>query len=182
MARLYLVRHGQAAAGYGADRDPGLSDLGRTHADDLIAAMSGVGPIPIVSSPLRRCQETAAPLAKAWGVEVSIDPVVAEVASPTDDLTERAEWLRRAMATTWSELEPAPVAWRQRLLEHLHSFEQDSVLVTHFVVINAVIGAARADDRVMVASVGYTSVTVVDAANGELKLVSEGEQAASEVL
>src|SRR5438874_9092224 len=33
--RLILVRHGEAAAGWGADRDPGLSDRSEEHTSEL---------------------------------------------------------------------------------------------------------------------------------------------------
>ena len=66
MPRLILVRHGRAAAGWGADLDPGLDELGRTQAENVAKVLAPQGPLPIVTSPLRRCQETAAPLAALW--------------------------------------------------------------------------------------------------------------------
>lgn len=185
MARLYLIRHGQAAAGYGSDRDPGLSDDGRSQAEAVVPTLTellGGQVLPIRSSPLRRCQQTAAPLAAHWGVPVEVDPLIAEVAAPSDDLAERSIWLRKALAGTWSELEPQPVAWRARLLDHLRSATDDAVLFTHFVVVNAVIGAARGEDSVMVEPVTYTSVTVVDVTDGVLHLVRAGSIAETEVL
>ena len=38
MATVQLVRHGKAAAGFGAHPDPGLDDLGR-HQAQAVAAM-----------------------------------------------------------------------------------------------------------------------------------------------
>lgn len=185
MARLYLVRHGEAAAGYGHDRDPGLSERGRAQAEALVATFEdllGGASLPIRTSPLRRCQETAMPLATAWGVEPVVDPLVAEVAAPTSDLAQRSQWLRRALASTWSELEPEPVAWRARLLDHLRAIPEDSVVVTHFVVINAAIGAARGDNSVMVEPVANTSITVLEGGPEGLHLVESGAVGESEVL
>src|SRR5690606_23321457 len=108
MARLHLVRHGHAAAGFAAERDPGLDDLGHAQAVQVAAALATKGPLPILVSPLLRCRETAAPLEALWGTTAVVEPDVAEVVAPTDDLTERGAWLRRAMATTWAELEPEP--------------------------------------------------------------------------
>ena len=56
MATLYLVRHGQAAASWGEDPDPGLNALGHGQAARMAAAL---GPMPIMISPLRRTRETA---------------------------------------------------------------------------------------------------------------------------
>jgi broad specificity phosphatase PhoE len=182
MARLHLVRHGHSAAAYDADRDPGLDDLGHAQAVQVAASLATRGPLPILVSPLLRCRQTAAPLEALWGVEAVVEPDVAEVASPTDDLAERGQWLRRAMATTWSELEPAPRAWRERLLSSLSRVTTDTVVVTHFIAINAVIGAATDDDRVLVARLDTGSCTVVENGPDGFVVAATGSTADTEVL
>lgn len=182
MTRLHLVRHGKAAASFDSDRDPGLDDTGRSEAAALVERLAPVGPLPIRVSPLLRCRETAAPLEAAWGTTALVDPAIAEVVAPTDDLAERAEWLRGAMQGTWADVEPEPRRWRQELLAAVRSIDHDAVLVTHFVVINAVIGAATDDDRVLIERVANGSVTVVDALDGALHLVAGGTVGDSEVL
>jgi len=59
MAKLYLVRHGQAAASWGEDPDPSLNALGHGQAARMAAALAALGPMPIMISPLRRTRETA---------------------------------------------------------------------------------------------------------------------------
>ena len=59
MATLYLVRHGQAAASWGEEPDPGLNALGHGQAARMAAALAALGPMPIMISPLRRTRETA---------------------------------------------------------------------------------------------------------------------------
>ncbi|QGG94817.1 histidine phosphatase family protein [Actinomarinicola tropica] len=182
MPRLHLVRHGAAAAGYSEDPDPGLDDMGRVQAVQVAAALATKGPLPILVSPLRRCRETAAPLEALWGATATVEAGVAEVAAPTDDLAERGAWLRRAMAGTWDELEDAPRAWRTRLLDTLAAVGTDTVVVTHFIAINAVLGAASADDRVLVARLDNGSITTVDAGPDGFEVVSAGPIADTEVL
>lgn len=182
MARIHLVRHGHAAARFDADRDPGLDDMGRVHAVQVAADLATKGPLPILVSPLRRCRETAEPLEALWSTTAEVDEAVAEVASPTDDLAERGVWLRRAMAGTWSELEEEPRRWRARLLDRLLAVSDDTVVVTHFIAINAVLGAANGDDRVVQASVGYGSCTVVETDGEGFDVVATGGEAPSEVL
>ncbi|MGY6502228.1 MAG: histidine phosphatase family protein [Acidimicrobiales bacterium] len=183
MARLHLVRHGRASAGFDTDRDPGLDDTGRAEAAALVDRLGPVGPLPVRVSPLRRCRETAAPLEAAWGVVAEVDPAIAEVVAPTDDLAGRAEWLRRAMQGRWADVEERPRRWRDDLLTAVASMRSDAVLVTHFVVINAVIGAATGDDRVLVERVANGSATVIDVDDqGALHLVAGGAVGESEVL
>ena len=76
MARITMVRHGQAAAGFGEDHDPGLSPLGRQQAAAAADAVESLGPLPILCSPLRRCRETAQALADRWGVTPTVDAAV----------------------------------------------------------------------------------------------------------
>lgn len=182
MARLHLVRHGRAAAGYGDDHDPGLSEEGHGQAETVAEALAQLGPLPILTSPLRRCRETAAPLAARWSTTPTIEPAIAEVAAPIADLSGRSEWLRVAMASTWSELEDEPRRWRETLVDRLLGIDTDAVLFTHFVAVNAVIGWATGDDRVMIDPVTYCSVTVVEQHDGGLRLVESGAIGHSEVL
>ena len=69
MTTLLLVRHGHtdAAGKRLTGRAPGvhLNELGRRQAERLVERLDGVRIDTIVSSPLERCRETAAPLAKA---------------------------------------------------------------------------------------------------------------------
>ncbi|MDP9464079.1 MAG: histidine phosphatase family protein, partial [Actinomycetota bacterium] len=68
MTRLYLVRHGRAAAGWNTDPDPRLDALGLDQATSVARRLAPLGPLPILSSPLLRCRQTAAPLAEIWQV------------------------------------------------------------------------------------------------------------------
>ena len=172
MSRVYLVRHGQAAAGWHEDPDPGLSDAGRAQAEAVAVELAALGPLPIVTSPLRRAQETAAPLAAAWGVTPTIDPAVSEIPSPTDDLAERGQWLMHLFATPWEDWPDQLQAWRAGIRETLAAFTADTVVFTHFVLI-----AQAAGDPAF--HPDYCSVTVVDSAGA---VISRGGQRQTRVL
>src|SRR3990167_4072882 len=105
MPTIYMFRHGEAAAGWDADTDPGLSEKGHAQAEAVAREIkSRVGrKLPILSSPLRRCRETATPLSKVWDCEPVIETRVAEVPSPVEELEARGIWLRRLMAGTWAD-------------------------------------------------------------------------------
>lgn len=183
MARLHLVRHGRAAAGWNVDPDPALDELGRRQANDVAAALRAFGPLPVLSSPLRRCQETSRPLATAWGVDVVVEPRVAEIPSPEGHTLEtRIDWLRTAMAGTWSQVVasdgPRYADYRTKLLESLSSLSGDAVVFSHFIAINVVIGAASDDDRMVIASLDNCSVTtVVTDSHGGFTIESIGREA-----
>ena len=119
MATVQLVRHGKAAAGFGAHPDPGLDDLGR-HQAQAVAAMLDAQHSQrpeLLSSPMARAFETARALADIWQVPIDVEPRVAEIPSPTQDLEARATWLSQAMAGNWSALDASVQQWRQELAD-----------------------------------------------------------------
>jgi broad specificity phosphatase PhoE len=178
VTRLHLVRHGRAAAGWDDDPDPPLDDLGRSQAAALADALAPHGPLALVTSPLARCRETAAPLAARWGVMPVVEPLVAEIPSPEGvPMGERVPWLRRAMQGTWADLGGRYTAYRDAVLGRLAACDDDTVVVSHFVAINAVIGACLGDDRLVIRSLDNVSRTVVDVDGGRFALVEGGREA-----
>ena len=72
---------------------------------------------------------------------------------------------------------PRYTTFRDTVLATVAALEQDTVVVSHFVAINAVIGAALGDDRLVIASLDNASVTVVDVADGRFVLAERGREA-----
>src|SRR5580698_1046835 len=110
MSRIYLIRHARPSAKWGGDEDdPGLDEVGggqvEAAARALLALPAEVRPTRVVSSPLRRCRETAQPFADAIGVEVEIDALVGEIPTPkARSAEERGPWLRKAFTGRWAEI------------------------------------------------------------------------------
>ena len=183
MPRVYMVRHGRAAAGWNVDPDPGLDELGRSQALAAAAELVPRGPMDVVTSPLLRCQQTAFPTAAAWDVEARIEPRVGEIPSPEGyTLENRVEWLREAMAGTWTEVASRSgahyAAYRDEIARAVSSLRSDTVVFSHFIAINAVIGHATGDDRVVIASLDNCSITVLDVGpDGSIALVETGGEA-----
>ena len=184
--RVHLVRHGRAAAGWDTDPDPGLDDLGREQAAATASRLAGLTTTGIdhdvVSSPLRRCRETAGFLLEHWGRPVDrLDVVeaVREIPSPAGiPMTERVEWLRRAMAGSWADLGSPYTDFREGVLDFVRTRTRPVVVFSHFIAINAVIGACLGDDRLVIDSLDNASVTVVEVTSGgDLHLVERGRQA-----
>lgn len=175
MPRLYLVRHGRASAGYGDDPDPGLDDVGRRQAEAMADRLAPIGPVPMLTSPLQRTRQTAAALERRWNTMAVVDTAVAEIPAPSDDLAERRVWIQQALRSTWTELGPRYTSWRTMVTDLFLRIHEDTVVVTHFVAINAAIGVATGDDRVLCAPVGNASVTIVDHDRHTLSVVEVGE-------
>lgn len=184
---MYLVRHGRAEAGWDTAQDPGLDAVGREQATSMADRLAPLGPLPLITSPLQRCQQTADVLASRWSTAPRIEQGVAEVPSPPGvEMSARVEWLRRAMAGTWEQLGELYTEFRDGVVDTVvaaAAAEVDTVVVSHFVAINAVIGAALGDDRVVLHSLDNCSVTIVeisppdDSRSQTIRLVEAGREA-----
>lgn len=84
---VYLVRHAQAGsrAGFALDDDRlrPLTTEGRHQAAELAGLLAELGVTSVLSSPYRRCVQTAAPLAALLGVPVAEHHALEE--GPHDD-------------------------------------------------------------------------------------------------
>ena len=108
-----------------------------------------------------------------------INSSVSEIPSPLGAaMGERTVWLRAAMSGTWAALGPRYTDFRDRLVNYLRGIETDAVVFSHFIAINAVIGAALGDDRLVIRSLDNCSVTIVDVGeDGVLSFVEGGREA-----
>lgn len=109
MTVLLLIRHAHTdTAGKrltGWQRGVHLNDRGRAEAVDLSERLDGVPIAAIYSSPLERCRETAAPIARALGIATSIRRSLIEV--------DYGDWTGRSIAVLrrtklWSVVQHAP--------------------------------------------------------------------------
>lgn len=186
MIRVHLIRHGRAAAGWDTDPDPGLDDVGREQAGATARVLAGVSEggdgIDVVSSPLRRCRETANFLLGEWGrpdESLTVVEAVREIPSPAGiPMSERVEWLRKAMAGSWLDLGSPFIEFRDGVIDYVRTRRRPTMVFSHFIAINAVIGACTGDDRLVIDSLDNASVTVVEVdEHGGVKLVERGREA-----
>ena len=174
MTRLLLVRHAAPAGTWGEDDDPGLTDVGRRQAAELVSGAGEHWPGALVSSPMRRAQETAAPLGRHLGVQVRVEPRFGEVRTPPEVSATRGAWLRDLLGRRWGDADPSTREWRAEVIGALRSLPEDTVVFTHFVAINVAVGVATADDRVGCCTPGHVAVTELALVDGELTLVRVG--------
>jgi broad specificity phosphatase PhoE len=190
MQKLYLIRHAHPAASWGEAADPALDAAGQEQAEAAARTVAKMlGRVPIYTSPLRRCRETARPLEQLWRRSADVFEPVAELPSPPLDLRARQQWLAQAMQGTWRELSdlapggsPDFLAWRQNVLDSLVGLPHESVVFTHFIAINVAVAAARSSEHVVCFRPDYASITCVEAGSGILRLVQLGREANTTVL
>jgi broad specificity phosphatase PhoE len=181
MAKLYLVRHGKAAAGWGMQSDPGLDDLGHSQAKAAALALAPLGPMPIITSPLARARETSIPLVEIWGIEARVEPRVGEIRFPSEIPADRVRWLKEVIVDQWPNLDQHLQQWRREVITALVSLATDTVVFTHYIAINAAVGHATADDRVVCFKPDNTSISILETNGNHLSLVKRGDEADTRV-
>lgn len=189
MPRLYLIRHGRPSATWGGhDDDPGLDETGQAQAeaarDWLLARPDDERPRLVVSSPLRRCRETADPTAAALGVAVEVDPTVGEIPTPANLSAEaRPAWLRQAFQGTWGEIQGDLdyEAWRHAIVRSLATRGHTAVF-SHYVAINAAVSKLTGVDQVLAFRPDHCSITVLETDGETVRLVARGTEATTGVL
>jgi probable phosphoglycerate mutase len=181
MINVFLVRHGEADASWSEALDPGLSGMGHAQAEAVAARLGHRPPFVIRSSPQRRARETAAPLAEALDLEVTIDHRFRELPSLVP-VPERGDWLRDIMRTRWPEREPELLDWREQAWSALGTFVHDTVIFTHFMLINALLGRASGDDRLVVFDPDNGSISHLAVSSRGVEVIARGAERATAVL
>ena len=163
-ARLIFVRHAEpddSVRGriYGR-LDPGLSELGRSHAVELAATLAGEPIAAVYSSPQARALATAAPLARRLGLEPIVEPELREIDfGSLEGLTPAEAVARHPVEAAWAVAPAAATfpggesvaALRERAtgaarrIAGRHPNETVAVF-GHAVVIRAILGDALAID------------------------------------
>jgi broad specificity phosphatase PhoE len=187
MTSVWMIRHGRPVSAWneGGD-DPGLDAIGQGQALEAAQSLLALpaGPARVISSPLRRCRETAQPLADALGVAVEIDPRVGEIPTPADlPSSERPAWLRAAFAATWDAVEGDLDyrQWRDGVARGVWEHAGCAVF-SHYVAINAALGAATASEQVICLKPDHASITRFAVTPGGLALLEAGREASTSVL
>jgi len=174
---IYLIRHGQASATWQEADDPGLSVLGHQQAQ-ITAKQLATRLEPdtrLISSPLRRARETAVPLENTLNSEVSVNQAFREIPAPVPR-AQRQAWLKSIAHQTWDEQHLMVRKWRQSMLNELRKIQRPTVVFTHFMVLNAIVAALTAEDKVICFLPDNATVTTLRLQADSLQLVELGPQ------
>ena len=189
MTRVYLIRHGRPSSSWGGDDlDPGLDTAGhaqaRAVAERFMSMPVADRPSRVVSSPLRRCRETAEPTARALDLPLEIDPMFGEIPTPVGlSDAERPAWLHAAFRGTWADIvgDLDYDQWRHDIASALRTYPGAAVF-SHFVAINGVVSSLEGDPNVIAFRPDHTSTSAFDVTARGLTLVRRGAEAATGVV
>lgn len=178
---IYLIRHGEAAASWGTHPDPGLSDTGHAQAGAVAEILRDLGIERAYTSPMARCQETGRAFATVSGLDLTVEPNVTEIPTPSE-ITDRVPWLRELMSGVWSDAPQLVQTWRHHLIETVSRLPANTAVFTHFVAINAIVGQLEATDAVTVFRPNYCSLTKIDVSGSGMRLAERGQSLETKIL
>ena len=160
---IIFIRHGEAAGKWGDHPDPGLSDKGQLQAEELLKhkGLQNLGNYNFISSPKLRAIQTAGPLAKKFNKEISIDKTFIEIPSNSIEVSMKQEWLREIMECDKNNLPTFVKEWKNDICEKTRSFNNNVVIFSHFMVINALLSELAKIDKLLYFFPDYTSVVKV---------------------
>jgi ribonuclease H / adenosylcobalamin/alpha-ribazole phosphatase len=181
-ARLILVRHAEPDEEvrnriYGR-LDPELSERGREHATAIAADLQDEPVAAVYTSPRRRAQATAAPLASRLGVEVRVEDDLREidfgelegltVAEAVDRYPAESQWMAAPAGALFPGGESV-AALRARAIAAAQSIAArheggTAAVFTHAVVIRAILAdaLAMAPDAMFRLDQSYGGISVVE--------------------
>jgi 2,3-bisphosphoglycerate-dependent phosphoglycerate mutase len=193
--QLLLIRHAEPvriAPGEAAGRaDPKLTERGRDQSERLADWLAGERIDAVLTSPLRRAAETAAPVGRALGLDVEAVDELMEYDANVDHYIP-AEELRATRDDRWTAMVEGrwedfggenPERFRARLLPYFDEVVRDHAggrvaVVCHGGVINVFLAAILGLDRHLWFEPDYTSISRVAAArSGQRSLVTLNETA-----
>ena len=98
--------------------------------------------------------------------------------------------MRRVLPLTWSELLKDKETidsgvsysqWKENIMSNVYSLNKDTIIFTHFVVINTVIGKILKSDKIVNFQPSNCSITEISKKNDKLKIVKLGKSLESKV-
>ena len=160
---IVFVRHALPvrvdAAADGSPADPALSERGQEQAQRIVEALRHDEISALITSPSRRARETAAPLAAALGLPLTVEEGVAEFDS-LDSTYVPVEELRATNDPRWQALLRGdlysfgidPLAFRARVVASVERIAADNpsgrvVVFSHSGTINAWAGHVLSQER-----------------------------------
>ena len=167
---LIFIRHGEASDAWDNHPDPGLSKAGINQANELLQRkeLNNLENYSFISSPKLRAIETAKPLAKKFNKEIEIDKSFIEIPSNGIDINKRQSWIKEIMKSKKKDLPDHVKLWIDNIYRKTNTIKNNSIIFTHFMVINALISEITNSEMLIYFNPGYTSIVTVEIKNEKI--------------
>ena len=175
---IILVRHGEASASWSEDLDPGLSIDGINQAKKLCEdeSLKNLHNFKFISSPRERAQVTSSFLSSKLNKVIEINDVFDEIPAKGVLLEDKMEWLKSIASMPIKDLPISVQKWNEKIIDTILSINQDSIIFTHFMVMNAVVAYAKQFSKLVNISPDYTSTIKITAKDSQIISLKVGNQ------
>ena len=172
--KIIFIRHGEASNAWGEHEDPSLSEKGLSQANNLLnhKNLSDLKDFSFISSPKSRARETADPLAKKFNKDIVLDNTFIEIPSKNIALNQKQNWLKKILSTKKDSLPKYIKIWSEEIFNKLITIENDSVIFTHFMVMNSIVSSLIKSETLLSFYPDYTSVLEIISDNKKIKSYS----------
>ena len=167
---IIFVRHGEAESSFGTHPDPALSKNGVEQSLKLIHhdQLQSLEDFIFISSPKLRAIETARPIANKFNKEIKIDETFIEIPTENIEMDQKQNWLKQLVQKEKKQLPDQIKTWDKNIFEKIRSFNQNTLIVSHFMVINSILSTLSNNKNLLYFYPGYTSVTKIINIDGKL--------------
>ena len=167
---ITLIRHGEAAGSWSENLDPGLSVNGIDQAKSLSLDNTNdyLKDYDFISSPRLRAIETSHFLARKFNKKVKINDIFDEIPSEGIKLEDKIDWLKKISSMPFKDLPNSVIDWQERIIKEILSFKQNSVIFSHFMVMNIVFGYINSSSKLLSFYPDYTSSIKVTLKDNEI--------------
>tara|TARA_B100000963_G_scaffold204970_1_gene178432 strand:+ start:524 stop:1087 length:564 start_codon:yes stop_codon:yes gene_type:complete len=169
--QVIFIRHAEASNSWGNHPDPGLSDNGKNQSKELInhPELIELDDYSFISSPKLRAIETAKPLSEKFKKELIIENIFTEIPSLNIEPDKKQEWLKNILQMNKNDLPENITKWKDNIISKTKAFSQDSVVFTHFIVINALLSELNSETKLLYFYPDYTSIVKITIEDGEFR-------------
>tara|TARA_X000000368_G_C23024472_1_gene709520 strand:+ start:24 stop:587 length:564 start_codon:yes stop_codon:yes gene_type:complete len=172
--KLIFVRHGEAESAYGEHNDPALSIKGISQSKNLLknSKLQNLEKFTFISSPKLRAFKTAEPLAKKFNKKILVDDNFIEIPAEDIPLNKKPSWLKGIVETKKTSLPESIELWRSSILQRTRDIQNDSIIFTHFMVMNALMSELIQAEKLLCFYPDYTSIIEINVKNKKIKSFS----------
>jgi len=179
---IYIVRHGEASTDWGGHQDPGLSLEGKSQAYICASGLAKFNSksLQILSSPRKRAFETAKPLGKLLNKPIRILESFNEI--PSHRAKKKLQWLRGIAKLHSSKLPNYLQRWKEQIMLELSMIDKDTIIFSHFMVINAIFNELNNSKQFVSIQPGYASIMHITKKENRLSYVGISNENISKIV
>ena len=160
---IIFVRHGEAESSFGTHPDPALSENGVQQSLELIRhdQLQSLEDFIFISSPKLRAIETAKPIANKFNKKIKIDETFIEIPTENIEMDQKQDWLKQIAQKKKNQLPDKIKSWEKNIFKKIKSFHQNTIIFSHFMVVNSILSTLSNNKNLLYFYPGYTSVTKI---------------------